>query len=139
MKVLFDTNILLDVFIERHPFYKDAVKLLSAAEQDRLEGYLGATTVTTIHYLLSKTLNKKAAHRHLESLFKIFHIAPVNTAVLTDAMKLDFDDYEDAVLCQSAVQAGLDGIVTRNQKDFRKSPIPVFSPEELVAVLELRD
>lgn len=136
MKVLFDTNILLDVFLEREPFYGASVTCLSLAEKDIIEGWLSGTTVTTLYYLLQKQLSRKSADKHLKNLLKIFHVAPVNRAILEDAMESNFKDYEDSVLHQSAKHSRLDAILTRNQKDFKSSTLPVYTPQELLNSLD---
>lgn len=136
MNILFDTNILLDVFIERHPFFENSVHLLDLAEKRILNGWLGATTVTTLYYLLQKELNKKRADQITKSLFKIFNVCPINRTVLETAFETGFKDYEDAVLFQSAYHSSLDGILTRNKKDFKNSTISVYTPEELISALQ---
>lgn len=136
MKVLFDTNILLDVFLEREVFYEPSAKALSLAERDIIEGWLSGITVTTVYYLLQKNLTGKSADFHLKNLLKIFHIAPVNRAVLEDAIDSKFKDSEDSVLYQSAKHSRLDAILTRNQKDFKNSMLPVYTPKELLNSLD---
>jgi predicted nucleic acid-binding protein len=131
MNILFDTNVLLDVFLRRSPFYGPSVYLISKVEQSVIEGWLGGTTVTTIHYLLQKHLDRPTAKKHLNTLLELFHIAAVNQLVLKEALDLSFSDYEDAVLHQSALHANLDGIVTRNTRDFSNSSLPIYTPEEL--------
>ncbi|MEX0906658.1 MAG: PIN domain-containing protein [Balneolaceae bacterium] len=137
MKILFDTNVLLDVFLLRDPFYEASAQITGFAEQSKIEGWICSTTVTTIYYLLAKTLSRTRAEKHLKDLFKIFHVSIVNRVVLEDALSDGFKDYEDAVLHQSALHAGLDGIVTRNKKDFKKSDLPVYSPEGLLNMLDV--
>jgi predicted nucleic acid-binding protein len=136
MNILFDTNILLDVFLKRQPFFEHSAYLIDLAEKSVIKGWLGATTVTTIYYLLSKELGKKEADSITKSLFKIFDITTVNRAVLERALEMGFPDFEDAVLYQSANHSNLDGILTRNKKDFKKSELPVYTPKELIAVLK---
>ena len=82
MKTLFDTNVLLDVFLQRDPFYKASAQLVSFAEKGEIEGWICGTTVTTIHYLLAKTLSGNKAANHLKGLLKIFHVSSVNRVVL---------------------------------------------------------
>ncbi len=135
MKILFDTNIILDVLLERKPFSGEASFLLSRVERSEISGYLCATTVTTIHYLVSKALGSQAAMRHIQSLLALFIIAPVTHQVLEKAAMLNFRDFEDAVLHEAARQAGIESIVTRNTVDFKKSTLPVFAPADLVAAL----
>lgn len=136
MKILFDTNILLNVFLEREPFYDASFTTLSIAEQNIIEGWISGTTVTSLYYLIQKGLSKKLADKHVKNLLKIFHIAPVNRAVLEDAIGGKFTDYEDSVLHQAAMHSGIDGILTRNKKDFKNSTLPVYSPQELLSSLD---
>ncbi|MCP4575764.1 MAG: PIN domain-containing protein [Deltaproteobacteria bacterium] len=135
MKILFDTNIVLDVLLDREPFSDLATRLLSRAEKKELKGFLGATTVTTIYYLASKVGGKKKAEREINKLLSIFQIAPVNQSILVGAIKTKFTDFEDAVLHEAAKQIGAQGIVTRNPKDFKNATLSIYSPEELYKIL----
>ncbi len=139
MKILFDTNVILDVFLQRKPFFDDSSKVLGFAEQDKIEGWICGTTVTTIHYLLAKALTREEAEEHLQELLKIFHVSSVNRAVLENALNSSFKDYEDAVLYHSALHANLESILTRNQKDFKKSNLPVYSPNEFLKAIDSLD
>ncbi|MEX0723123.1 MAG: PIN domain-containing protein [Gracilimonas sp.] len=136
MNILFDTNILLDIFLKREPHFKSSAFLIDLAEKRNISGWLGATTVTTLYYLLSKELNKSKADNLTQSLFKIFDVSPINRTVLETVFEAGFTDYEDGVLHQSALHSNLDGILTRNKKDFKKSKLPVYTPQELIAILE---
>ncbi|MBI5558189.1 MAG: PIN domain-containing protein [Deltaproteobacteria bacterium] len=136
MKTLFDTNIILDLLLDREPFSNDAALLLSKVEQFEIIGFICATTVTTIHYIATKALGSQAASRHIQSLLSLFVIAPVNRVVLENAVSAKFADFEDAVLHEAACHAGAKYIVTRNIGDFKKSKLPVFAPKEFVGVIE---
>lgn len=135
MKILLDTNVLLDIFLERKPFYDSSIKVMALIERGKIEGWICGTTVTTIYYLIEKTLSREEADLHIKNLLKLFHVAPINHYVLQSAVDTKFRDFEDGVLHQSAVTAGLDGIVTRNTKDFQHSQLPVYTPEELLSAL----
>ena len=137
MKTLFDTNVILDVLLDREPFSEDASFLLSKVEQSEIIGFICATTVTTIHYLATKALGPQAAARHIQSLLSLFVIAPVNRVVLENAVASQFKDFEDAVLHEAALHAGVEYIVTRNLSDFKKSKLPVFEPREFLSAIEL--
>lgn len=137
MKILFDTNVILDVLLDREPFFNDAAYLMSLVEQSEVMGICCATTLTTIHYLASKSLGSQAASRHIKTLLDLFIIAPVNRVVLEDAVKSKFKDFEDAVLHESAIHAGAEYIVTRNVSDFKQSKLPTFSPVELIKNMEI--
>jgi len=136
MKVLFDTNIILDVLLDREPFCEHASYLMSKVERSEINGFLCATTVTTIHYLLSKYLHKERAIESIHSIMALFEIASVNRVVIENALKSKFADFEDSVLHESARHAGAEYIITRNVKDFKKSKIPVFAPIEFLSMLE---
>lgn len=135
MKILFDTNIVLDVLMDRLPFSDAAVELFSRVEDGTISGYLCGTTITTVFYLASKVVGTATAHEEIKKLLSLFEIAPVNRHVLESALALDFNDFEDAVIHEAACHVGVDAIVTRNLKDFKKSRIPVYSSEEMTKIL----
>ena len=145
MKILFDTNVVLDVLQHRTPHFIFSAPLMNRVEQGTLTGLLCATTVTTIAYLTEQYLMKENGKSRIEAradtavllnmLLKIFDIAPVTRAVIDRAANSQFEDFEDGVLHESAVAAGVDGIVTRNQKDYEKSALAIYSPQELEAIL----
>ncbi|MFV1884078.1 MAG: type II toxin-antitoxin system VapC family toxin [Balneola sp.] len=135
MNILFDTNILLDVYLKREEFFEESAFLIAQVELENITGWIGSTTVTTIHYLVTKWKNVETAKTVVGSSLKLFNISPVNRVVLEEALELEFSDFEDAVLHQSAIHANLDGIVTRNKKDFSKASLPIYTPKELIAVL----
>ncbi len=139
MKILFDTNVILDVLLDRQPFAEHALFLMSKVERSEINGFLCATTVTTIHYLLSKHLDKEKAIMSINSIMALFEIASVNRLVIENALQSKFTDFEDSVLHESARHAGADYIITRNIKDFKRSKIPVFTPTEFLSVLETLD
>jgi len=138
VKLLFDTNVILDVLLDRHPHALGSSRAMGVVEVGQATGYLGATTITTIHYLAAKAGGAKLAARSIERLLAIMDIAAVNRSVLEDALSLGFSDYEDAVLHEAARRAGVDAIVTRDPKGFAKATLPVLSPTELLAILEAR-
>ena len=135
LRVLFDTNVLLDVLLVRHPFFDAASYLVDQVDRGRLMGLLGATTVTTIFYVGERQAGAQTARRHIERLLSRFDVAPVGRAVLEDALQLGLADYEDAVLHEAGRRAGASAIVTRNEKDFAGVALPVYRPEELVLLL----
>jgi len=135
LKILFDTNIVLDVLMDRLPYSDAAVELFSAVEDGAIIGYLCGTTITTVFYLASKTVGTETAHVEIKKLLSLFEVAPANRHVLESALALDFNDFEDAVIHEAACHVGADAIVTRNQKDFKKSRISVYSSEEMAKIL----
>ncbi|WOG27753.1 PIN domain-containing protein [Endozoicomonas sp. 8E] len=132
MIILVDTNVILDVLLERSPFVASSSEIMGRVESGTVSGLLCATTVTTIHYLACKSIGKKRGHEAINKLLQIYQIAPVNQKILMFALASSFSDYEDSVLHASAIQAGAEAIITRNAKDFSHSDIPVFTPDELL-------
>ena len=135
MKVLFDTNVVLDVLLSRAPHVEVSTLLLNLVDRGKIEGLLCATTITTIHYLATKAVGSRKAKKHIRDLTAMFEIAPVDGPILAQALDLDLADYEDAVLHEAARLAGAAGIVTRNQNDFSKAHLRIFSPKELLTVI----
>ncbi len=135
MKIMFDTNIILDVLLNRAPFSTDAILLFSQVENGKIKGLIASTTVTTIFYLSSKILGKSAAKKAIHALLKLFEVSAINHRVIAEALDLNFSDFEDAVLYQSACHAEAAGIVTRDPKGFKKSTLPIYTPSELLKSL----
>jgi predicted nucleic acid-binding protein len=135
VKVLVDTNVVLDHLLAREPHVGPAEQVMSLVDVGRLEGLLCATTVTTIHYLACRAAGATAAAEHLRSLLGVFSVASVDGDVLRNALDGRFADFEDAVVHEAALKAGAAAILTRDVKGFASSEIPVFSPAEFLAAL----
>ena len=136
MRVLVDTNVILDLLLNRMPFAPSATKVVALIEESELKGYLCATTVTTLDYLLSRSLPKKESRNAVRRLMGLFEIAPVNRSVLDQALESSVTDFEDAVLEQSALLMSVDCIISRNLKDFKKSMVRALDPSELLSTLK---
>ncbi len=135
MKVLIDTNVVLDVLLDRRPHSADSAYIFKFVEEGRLQGFLCATTVTTIDYLLLQSLNRVEARKHLAQLIRLFDIAAVNRAVIEAALQSWITDFEDAVLEQAALLAGAEAIITRNAKDFARGIVAVLDPRQCLVQL----
>ena len=135
MKVILDTNIVLDVLLERRPFAAPAAKIFSLAERSEVSGMLCATTITTIDTLLSQALPKEDARQTLWKLLSLFEVAAVNRLVIERALHSKIPDFEDAVLDEAGQLAGAACIITRNAKDFHHSPLQVLDATEFLSQL----
>lgn len=135
MRVLLDTNVVLDVLLARRPFVVASAEVFGLVEHSRIEGLLCATTVTTIDYLLTQAMPRPTARQALQKILALFEIAPVNRAVLEEAIRSKVTDFEDAVLDQAGRLAGAEVIVTRNLSDFRLASLKAVGPDELLASL----
>ncbi|MEE9304379.1 MAG: PIN domain-containing protein [Thiotrichaceae bacterium] len=138
MKVLFDTNIILDVLLDRKQFVVRSANLVSMAENKQIEGFLCATTITTIDYLIAKAHNRVRAKAEIQKLLNIHYISEVNEQVLGLAINSHFKDFEDAVQYYSGECIGVDCLVTRNLKDYKGTQLAVYSPEELLSIIKLQ-
>jgi predicted nucleic acid-binding protein len=135
MIVLFDTDVVLDLILDRKPFSEAAVQLFSKVEADEIGGFVSATTITTIHYLATKTIGAKKAKSAIHTLLSILDVASVDRPVLERALEGKYKDYEDGVLVEAARQVGAKAIITRNIRNFKKSIIPAYSPAEMLKML----
>lgn len=135
MNVLFDTNVILDVLLEREPDVDAASKLFALVDNGRIKGSICATTVTTVYYIAAKSFGRRRAGDQVHGLLGLFEVAPVDRDVLDGALDIDFSDYEDAVLHEAAVAVGATAIVTRDRRDFASSAIPALDPHELLAAI----
>lgn len=139
MKVLFDTNVVLDVLLARSEFAEPARRLMALVEKRKVSGYLCATTITTIHYLIAKQLGTDAAIAAVRKLMLLFEFADVTRSVVVAALDAGFSDFEDAILYQAGWEKNVDVIVTRDPRDFRSSALPVYAPQELLSLLTVGD
>lgn len=136
MKVLFDTNVLLDVVLARVPFVENAAYLLESVERGKIQGFISATTVTDIHYLVKRhTKSAEIAITTISKLLILMEVCAVDRGVIQQAMDMGLSDFEDAIQVAAAITTSLDVIVTRDVVGFIGSPIPIMSPEELVKQL----
>lgn len=135
MKILFDTNVVLDVLLEREPHVDASARLLSLVDNGDIQGVICATTVTTIFYITAKSFGVRKARRQVHALLELFDTAPVNRDVLVSALAIDFPDYQDAVLHEAAREIGAVAIVTRDNADFARATIPALHPEAMLAVI----
>jgi predicted nucleic acid-binding protein len=135
-RILFDTNVVLDVLLDRKPWAEMSAAVWSVVESGSCEGMLAAHAVTTIHYMLRKENGSAGAKRVISAILRVFRVAAIDGAVLGDALQLPFSDFEDAVTAAAARLANCDYIVTRDPKGFRGSPVPPFTPEAILPLFE---
>ncbi len=135
IRVLFDTNILLDVLLDRQPFVGASQELWAAIEERKAEAFISAHAVTTIHYFLAKAVGNARAKRSLGAILSVFQAAAIDGSVVQSALQAGDSDFEYAVSAAAAHSQHCDYIVTRNLKGFRKSPVPAVTPGALLAMI----
>lgn len=135
MRVLIDTNVLLDVLLQRQPWATDSDAVWQANDQGYLAGFISATVATNLFYIARRARGNSEALQAVRACLDSFEICPVDRAILEAAIALPGADFEDNVLIACAQAATLDGIVTRDKGDFTRSGLAVFTPAELIVQL----
>lgn len=137
MRILYDTNVLLDVLLRRVPFYEASARAWTLAERGRLDGLAAAISYADAFYLIGKSLGRTSARTSIKKMFDIFAPAVCDAWVIRRAVDSELPDFEDALQYFSALHARADCILTRNAADFPSdSVLPVLSPAEFLAQLE---
>ena len=133
MRLMIDTNIFLDVLLQREPFYESSRNVLSLCEEKKIQGFLSASSVTDIFYIVRKGLQSKdAAYQALGSILDLVKILTVTNEDVLSAYIQKAYDFEDCLLATCAKSNKCNAIVTRNKKDFIDFGITLLSPEELL-------
>jgi predicted nucleic acid-binding protein len=135
VKVLLDTNIIIDDALEREPFWDASEQVLSLIEKGTIVGYISASTFSDLYYIIRKARGRDWTLTYLTQLVTFCQIATVNQTVITMAFTTNFKDFEDAIQYSTAVVNQLDGIITRNPQDFPVVTPRIITPEQLIEEL----
>lgn len=131
MKILIDTNVILDVLCNRKDFVEDSLRVFKYCEANQITGYISALSVPNIVYIMRKELDNERIKDILATLTSLFTVVDLRETDLTKAVDMEFPDYEDALQSVCASRAKVNYIVTRNIKDFKNSAVPAIKPSEL--------
>jgi predicted nucleic acid-binding protein len=132
---LLDTNVILDLFLDRVPFADDAAALWQANEDGHFEGYVSAITPVNLFYIARKFKGATIARQAVAEIVSVLQICPLDQNVIQLALTLPFSDYEDAVQHACATNSHLEAIVTRDPTGFTGAILPVLSPAEFLKQL----
>lgn len=135
MIVLVDTDVLVDVALDRAPHATDAAALLDALESGASRGFVAWHTISNFYYLVSARRGRPGTRQFIEELTRFLDVAPTTREHLRAATRLPLKDFEDAMQVCAASACSADFIATRNVRDFRESPIPAMTPAQVVARL----
>jgi predicted nucleic acid-binding protein len=136
MKILVDTNIVLDVLLKRSPYYPDSFAIFQLIDMGRVIGCLSSTAMTDIFYLLRKDrFNSVETYQIMDEINALFTIIPVTDNTISKALKLRWRDFEDAVQYTAAEENEVEYIITRNEADYKTSAIKCMSPSEFFSSL----
>lgn len=132
MELLIDTNIILDIVFGRKG-YEVSLELFRIIERKGFRAYITASAVTDLYYIIRKeTHDTEQAYQILEHIFKLVAVLSVSANDIQDAFQKKWKDFEDCVQITAAENNRLDCVITGNQKDFIKSLLPVWSPQECI-------
>ncbi|GHV24737.1 twitching motility protein PilT [Spirochaetia bacterium] len=133
MNILIDTNIALDVMLNRTEFYTESAQILLMAEKRIIDGYISASAITDIYYFIQKEKkNKKVTLSHIKELVKMIHIATITKNEVNRAIALEWNDFEDSIQYTVGESINAQYIITRNPKDYETSTIPVIMPAKFI-------
>lgn len=132
MKVLVDTNIIIDALASRKPFSEDAEKIFLLAAKEEIEAYISASSITDIYYILRKYSSEDTARGYILRLFQIFKVLPVSETECISALESKIPDYEDGLQDVCASSAALNYILTRDETFLKYSPLAI-SPAKFIA------
>lgn len=133
-RILFDSDVLLDILMNRQPFVIASARALSWATDPEYEGFVAGHAITNIFYILRRKVGRDEAIDLIISILQILRVASVTGTVIDTALKSSMADFEDAVTSAAAESSGVEAIVTRNGADYVKSPIPALSPDEFLGM-----
>lgn len=133
MKLLIDTNVVLDVLLKREPFFQAAADVLNLSLRNDVQEYISASAVTNLYCIAHRQLKGKTAVRGLlKRLPQVVAVAAVSEHEIICTLKLGWNDFEDSVQYSVALRNEMDGLVTRNPKDYVNAEIPIWEPEQIL-------
>ncbi|MHC4884996.1 MAG: type II toxin-antitoxin system VapC family toxin [Planctomycetota bacterium] len=136
--VYWDTNVLLDIFLEREPFFAPAAKLWLLIEKGTLPGFASALSLTTVDFIVKRQADRTAARAAIHAVRKVFRLASTSARAVERAMDSRIRDFEDAVQYFTALEVKAGCLITRNVGDFpspRTAKLSIYTPEELLVHL----
>ena len=137
-RVLVDLNVILDVLLDRAPHAEASAALWAALECGEGEGLLAAHSVTTLHDLAARSADRAFGDRCVADVLSVFSVAPLDAAILAEALAMGWADFEGAVCVASARSAGCHLIATRDPLGFKRSAIPALAPREALVAIRSR-
>jgi predicted nucleic acid-binding protein len=132
--LLVDTNVVLDVILNRAPWADDAAILLDMIVKGRTQGYVAGHAVTTVHYIVEREKWRAAAMTAVADLLEILEVVPLEASDFQRAVALNLRDFEDAVQVAACLKVGAAFLVTRNERDFKGAPVALRSAAEVLAL-----
>ena len=136
-RVFLDTNVVLDFILKRDGFAEDAAIIFDLGERNKLNLTLSSLSINNIDYVVSKIESKKKARQIIIKLLSLVEVLPVGKSTIEKSAMSEFKDFEDAIQNFCAEEEGLNHIITRNLKDFKKSNLSILTPKEFLTSLTI--
>jgi predicted nucleic acid-binding protein len=122
--------------LKRQPFYPESQKILSIAYHQQIEGYISASTVSDLYYIIRKVKGRPLTLEFLQGIVTFCPIAAVDQSVIAMALTVNFKDFEDSIQYSTAITHQMDAIVTRNPKDFTNATnLQILTHHQLIQTL----
>ena len=135
-RIFLDTNVMLDFLGERIPFYNAITKIVSLSDKNVFSIIVSPISYAIVSYFLTKSEGSKVAIEKLRKFIIISEVCTIDKETIQKGLNSDFSDFEDALQYYNAVESNCDIIITRNAKDFKKSRLPIMSPDEFLNSLQ---
>jgi predicted nucleic acid-binding protein len=137
MRVLLDTNIIVDVLERRETFFDHSYAVIKLAAEGKLNAFTPAGSIADVYYIIRKSgKNPVAARDAIAALLQLVHVCDTATSDVTAALTLPVADFEDSILAATARREKAEYIITRNERDFIQSPVSAVSPKDFMALAQ---
>lgn len=135
-KIFIDTDVILDVVLERKPFFDSSQKIIALVERNKFQGFTSSLILANCYYIINNKKNKSIAEKTISKLRAILTILPFTDKEIGEALNSGIKDFEDGIQYFIALNNGIDTLITRNVSDFKNVDINVFMPKDFIALNE---
>ena len=132
MRLLFDTNIILDIALKREPHYLESANVLRKVDNKTFFGFITATTITDIYYISKKEKGHSITIEFITNLIQYIDVIGIDKEIILESLSTKLADFEDAIQSVASSFHNIDFIITRNTKDYKNSVIKAVTPIELL-------
>ena len=139
MGFLVDTNVFLDVVLKRRGLFEESQATLNWFSEHPGEGWVAWHTLANLHYVGTRLAGSPKTKAVIADVLRVFEICPAGSREARQAWRLNLPDFEDSLQVSAGLSAGVELILTRNGRDFRRSPLPAIPPKEFLARVGLGD
>ncbi len=138
MRILIDTNVILDYIADRKPFSDDSIKIIEKCIRGDIQACIAAHTISNLFYILRKDVSLEKRREILQKLCKMFKVIGIDSEKLIYSLdNKDFEDFEDCIQMECAKEFESDFIITRNIKDYQYSTVKAVEPKKFIEDFKL--